>query len=42
MVQRWGVLFFSFLFSLIIVSAAHACLHDVNHDGDVDGADLAY
>jgi len=42
MVQRWGVLFFSFLFSLIIVSAAHACLHDVNHDGDIDGADLAY
>ncbi|MCK9296588.1 MAG: fibronectin type III domain-containing protein [Desulfobulbaceae bacterium] len=42
MVQRWGILFFPFLFSLIIVSAAHACLHDVNHDGDVDGADLAY
>ncbi|RJQ23925.1 hypothetical protein C4565_10620 [Candidatus Parcubacteria bacterium] len=42
MVQRCGVLFFSFLFSLILTTAAHACLHDVNHDGDVDGADLAY
>ena len=43
--QRCGVtkllIFFSF-FSLILTSAAHACLHDVNHDGDVDGADLAY
>ena len=45
MAQRGGVtklwIFFS-LFSLIITTAAHACLHDVNHDGDVDGADLAY
>jgi hypothetical protein len=43
--QRCGVtkllIFFSF-FSLILTTAAHACLHDVNHDGDVDGADLAY
>jgi hypothetical protein len=35
-------IFFSFLFSLIIATKAYACLHDVNHDGDVDGADLAY
>ncbi len=46
MVKRCSVLklfiIFSFLFSLIIATEALSCLHDTNHDGDVDGADLAY
>jgi len=45
MVKRPGFpklfIFFAFL-CLIIATQAYACLHDVNHDGDVDGADLAY